>query len=52
MGPLIPLFWTSGDGSSGFEIQIGQPYSNLVDIHLLRCHFPHIHVSVEVGSGI
>ena len=24
MGPLIPLFWTSGDVSSGFQSQSGQ----------------------------
>ena len=27
MGPLIPLFWTSGDVSSGFQSQRGQHYS-------------------------
>ena len=31
MGPLIPLFWTSGDISSGFQRQIGQPYSHLTE---------------------
>ena len=29
MGPLIPLFWTSSDVSSGFQSQSGQPYSHL-----------------------
>ena len=28
MGPLIPLFRTSGDISSGFQSQSGQPYSH------------------------
>ena len=28
MGPLIPLFSTSGDFSSGFQRQSGQPYSH------------------------
>ena len=28
MGPLIPLCWTSGDVSSGFQRQSGQPYSH------------------------
>ena len=26
VGPLKPLFWTSGDVSSGFQSQSGQPY--------------------------
>ena len=29
VGPLMPLFWTSGDVSSGFQSQSGQPYSHL-----------------------
>ena len=37
MGPLIPLFWTSGDISSGFQSQSGQPY-----LHLAK-EFPEIH---------
>ena len=28
VGPGMPLFWTSGDVSSGFQSQSGQPYSN------------------------
>ena len=28
MVPLISLFWTSGDVSSGFQSQIGQPSSH------------------------
>ena len=35
MWPLIPLFWTSGDLSSGFQSQSGQPYSHLVEVHVL-----------------
>ena len=27
LGPLIPLFWISGDVSSGFQSQSGLPYS-------------------------
>ena len=27
MGPMMHLFWTSGDISSGFQSQSGQPYS-------------------------
>ena len=26
-GPLIPLLWTSGDVSCGFQRHSGQPYS-------------------------
>ena len=29
--PLAPLFWTSGDVSSGFQRQSGQPYSHSVE---------------------
>ena len=59
MGPLIPLFWTSGDVPSG------QPYLKFADAHIrfTSCatplpvyntsisasHLPHIHVSTEVG---
>ena len=32
VGPLMPLFWTSGDVFSGFQSQSGQPYSP----HLFR----------------
>ena len=28
MSPLIHLYWTSGDISTGFQSQIGQPYSH------------------------
>ena len=31
MGPLILLFWTSGDFSSGFQSQSGQPYLCLME---------------------
>ena len=33
---LIPLFWTSGDVSSGFQSQSGQPYSCLAEVHMLH----------------
>ena len=36
MGPLMPLFWTSGDVSSGFQDQSGQPYSHLVEAYVLH----------------
>ena len=26
VGPVIPMFWTSNDVSSGFQSQSGQPY--------------------------
>ena len=28
LGPLLPLFWISGDVSSGFQSQSGLPYSH------------------------
>ena len=34
MGPLIPLFWTSGDVSSGFQSHSGQPYSHLAEAYV------------------
>ena len=50
LGPLIPLFRTSGDVSSGFQSQSGQPYSNFVEAyipwdspvvrHLYQCIWP------------
>ena len=36
VGPLIPLFWTSGDVSSGFQSQSGQPYLSLVEAYMLH----------------
>ena len=36
MGPLIPLFLTSGDVSSGVQSQSGQPYSHLVQAYVLH----------------
>ena len=35
LGPLIPLFWTSGDVSSGFQSQGGQPYSHLAVAYVI-----------------
>ena len=35
VGPLIPLFWTSGD-VSGFQSQNGQPYSSLAEAYVLQ----------------
>ena len=34
MGPLILLFWTSGDVSSRFQSQSGQPYSHLTEAYM------------------
>ena len=36
LGPLIPLFWTSGDISSGFKSQSGQPYLHLAEAYMLH----------------
>ena len=38
VGPLIPLFWTSDDVSSGFQSQRRQPYSHLVEAYVLPIH--------------
>ena len=35
VGPLIPLFWTSGDVSSGFQSQSGQPHLNLAEVYMI-----------------
>ena len=34
--PLMPLFWTSGDVSSGFQSQSGQSYSYLLEAYVLH----------------
>ena len=42
LGPLVPLFWISGDISSGFQSQSGLPYSHCGDkhnVHSLRSTF-------------
>ena len=36
MGPLISLFLTSSDVSSGFQSQSGQPYSRLAEAYVLH----------------
>ena len=36
VGPIIPLFWTSGDVSSGFQSQSWQPYLSLVEAYVLH----------------
>ena len=38
VGTLIPLFWTSGDVSSGFQSQSGQSYLHLAEAYVL--HIP------------
>ena len=35
MGPLIPLFVTSGDVSSGFQNQSQQPYLHLAEVYVM-----------------
>ena len=52
MGPLIPLFRTSGDVSSGFQVSKPEwvlPYSSLVGAYMLRYMFPE-HGSRAVSS--
>ena len=34
-GPLITLFWTFGDVSSGFQSQNGWPYSHLAEAFVM-----------------
>ena len=36
LGPLVPLFWISGDVSSGFQSQSGLPYSHCGGKHNVR----------------
>ena len=43
MGPLIPLFSSSGDISSGFQSQSGQPHSHLVETY----HRTHLKNSIK-----
>ena len=38
MGPPIPLFWTFGDVSSGFQSHSGQPYLHLAEVY--RMYIP------------
>ena len=35
VGPLVTLFWTSGDIYSGFQSQSGQPYSHLAEVYVI-----------------
>ena len=44
MGPLILMFQTSGDVSSGFQSQSEQPYLHLVEVYVhayFTSIFPH-----------
>ena len=64
VGPLIPLFWTSGDACSEFQSQGGVTcilscLRTIPQIHLLcdllttgmaACHIPYTLSSAEVGS--
>ena len=36
MGPLMPLFWISGDVSSGFQSQHWQLYLHLAEVYVLH----------------
>ena len=36
LGALVPLFWISGDVSSGFQSQSGLPYSHSGGVHNVR----------------
>ena len=45
VGPLMRLYWTSGDVSSGFQSQSGQPYSHLAETYIL-------HIFLRFSSGV
>ena len=54
LGQLIPLFWTSGDVTSGFQSQSGHLWFNTLQVHLASVAascYPHIRVSADVGRG-
>ena len=36
LGPLMHLFQISGDVSSGFQSQSGQPYSHLAEVYMIN----------------
>ena len=40
MGPLIPLFWTSGDVSSGFKARVGSALFELSGGIRVTLHVP------------
>ena len=42
----MPLFWTSGDVSSGFQSQSGQSYSSLAKAYILH------YTSLRFTSGV
>ena len=39
MGPLVSLFWTSGDVPSEFQSQMGHPYLRLTEPYVLKVKF-------------
>ena len=48
LGATDTTIWTSGDVSSGFQSQSGQPYSRLVEAFIILSFFPLCHTSVTV----
>ena len=47
MGPLITLFWTCGDFSSGFQSQSGQPYSYLAEAYVLHVKLNYCYIKLN-----
>ena len=53
LGLLIPLFWTSGDVSSGFYSQSGQSYLHLAEAHVIHVYtFPEIHLWLDTFADV
>ena len=50
MGPLIPLFWTSGDVSSGFQSQSKQHYSHLVEAYVLHVPWDSSYYHIDTAQ--
>ena len=50
MGPLIPPFWTSGDVSSGFQSQSGQPYLHLSEAYMMYKRSASVTPELNLGK--
>ena len=52
MGPLIPLFWTTGDLSSGFQLQSGQSYLRLAEAYVMYIPVAPERLSYRTSSSL
>ena len=52
MGPLIPLFWTSGDVASGFQLQSGQSYLRLAEAYVMYIPVAPERLSYRTSSSL